>query len=169
MTNSLLELSVALMVILLLSAGILLWLKQNKKSHPMLPWLVLVIMLIAGLVGVKYLGEAMGFITPASNAANNPYLAALHLLQQPYPAYTTPNNLAVAHREPLVERFQKMEQLDIGDVKNRVSALLAMVQSAPATGQPGIYNMRMTSDIQARWEELRRELIKRAEQPGLAR
>lgn len=169
MTNSLLELSIALMIILLLSAGVLLWLKQNKKSHPMLPWLVLVIMLVAGLVGVKYLGEAMGFITPASNPNNNPYLAALNLLQQPYSAYTTLNNLAVAHREPLVERFQKMGQLEIGDLKNQVSTLLAMVQSAPATGQPGIYNMRMTSDIQARWEELRRELIKRAEQPGLAR
>ena len=31
------------------------------------------------------------------------------------------------------------------------------------TGQTGIYNMRMTSDIQARWEALRQELQKRAE------
>jgi hypothetical protein len=120
-------------------------------------------------MSIKFLGEEMGFITPASNVQKNPYLTALNLLQQPYPAYTTANSLAMAQREPLVERFKQMEQLEIGDLKNQASILLALVQAAPTTGKPGIYNMCMTSDIQARWEVLRRELMKRVEQPGLAR
>ena len=164
-TMPLLELAALLIIVLFISAGIVLWMKSKKKPHPMMELLILVLLLVLGIAGVKWGGEALG-IFPASGkevAGKNPYRQALILLQEPYSSYTSLNNVASVNRETLVERFLKMEQLDLGDLKLVVNNLRGMIQTAPATGQTGIYNMRMTSDIQARWEALRQELQKRAE------
>ena len=166
LTMPFIELAGLLIVVLLLSAGVVLWLKsQKKKPHPMMQLLILVLMLVLGFAGLKYGGEALGNIDPksASDVSNDPYRQALILLQEPYPAYTTANNLSSTNREALTTRFMKMEKLNLAELKAYVSSLREMIESAPATGQPGIYNMRMTSEIQARWDELRRELLKRVE------
>lgn len=165
-TMPLLELAALLIIVLFISAGIVLWMKSKKqKPNPIMQLLILVLLLALGIAGVKWGGEALG-IFPASgkdSSARNPYREALMLLQEPYSSYTSANNVASVNRETLVERFQKMEQLDLGDLKLAVNNLRGMIQTAPATGQTGIYNMRMTSDIQTRWETLRQELQKRAE------
>ncbi len=164
-TMPLLELAVLLIVVVFISAGIVLWMKsQKKRPNPMIQLVILVLLLVLAFAGLKWGGEALG-ILPASkgDAKNNPFRQALILLQEPYPAYTTANNLASTNRETLVARFQKMEQLELAELKSEVSSMRAMIESAPASGQTGIYNMRMTSDIQARWETLRQALQKRAE------
>jgi len=165
-TMPLLELAALLIIVLFISAGIVLWMKsQKKKPNPMMQLLILVLLLVLAIGGMKWGGEALG-IFPASgkeDASKNPYRQALMLLQEPYSSYTSHNNVASVNREMLAERFQKMEQFELGDLKLAVNNLRGMIQSAPATGQTGIYNMRMTSDIQARWDELHRELQKRAE------
>jgi hypothetical protein len=167
-TMPLIELAGLLIVVLFISAGVVLWMKSRKKKpNPMVQLLILVLLLVLCFAGLKWGGEALG-ILPGNKgeAKNNPYVQALILLQEPYPAYTSLNNLASANRETLVTRFQKMEQLELAELKIQVSSMRAMIESAPATGQTGIYNMRMTSDIQARWEELRLALKKRAERPS---
>ena len=164
-TMPLLELAGLLIVVLFISAGVVLWMKrQKKKPNPMVQLLIMVLLLVLAFAGLKWGGEALG-ILPGSkgDAKNNPFRQALILLQEPFPAYTTVNNLASTNRETLVTRFQQMEQLDLAELKSQVSSMRAMIESAPASGQTGIYNMRMTSDIQARWEELRQALQKRAE------
>lgn len=165
-TMPLLELAALLIIVLFISAGIVLWMKSKKqKPNPMMQLLVLVLLVALGIASMKWGGEALG-IFPASgkaDAGKNPYRQALMMLQEPYSSYTSHNNVASVNREMLAERFLKMEQLDLGDLKLAVNNLRGMIQSAPATGQTGIYNMRMTSDIQARWETLRQELKKRAE------
>ena len=165
-TMPLLELAVLLIVVVFISAGIVLWMKsQKKRPNPMIQLVILVLLLVLAFAGLKWGGEALG-ILPASkgDAKNNPFRRrVLILLQEPYPAYTTANNLASANRETLVARFQKMEQLELAELKSEVSSMRAMIESAPASGQTGIYNMQMTSDIQARWETLRQALQKRAE------
>lgn len=167
LTTPLIEMAGLLVVVLLISAGIVLWMKSQKKKtpHPMLQLLALVIVLVLGFAGVKWGGEALGIIEPKSvkETRNDPYRQALVLLQEPYPAYTSPNNLASVNRESLTARFRQMERLELADLRKLVSSLLVMIESAPATGQTGIYNMRMTSEIQARWDELLRELLKRVE------
>lgn len=161
-----LELAGLLALVLLISIGVILWMKSQKKQpHPMLNVLVLVVMLVMIFAGLKYGGETLGFIAPSStaSASDNPYRQALLMLQEPYSSYTSANNLASTNRESLANRFMNMERLDLADLKPAVANLRAMIESAPATGQTGIYNMRMTSDIQARWDELRIQLQKRAE------
>ncbi len=164
-TMPLLELTGLLIVVLFISAGVVLWMKsQKKKPNPMVQLLILVLLLVLCFAGLKWGGEALG-ILPGNkvDAKNNPYLQALILLQEPYHAYTSPNNLASANRETLVSRFQKMEQFELAELKSQVSSMRAMIESAPASGQTGIYNMHITSEIQARWEELRQALQKRVE------
>lgn len=166
MTPHIVDLAFLFVMVLLLSAGLLLWLKSLKKRPHFLSQVALIVGLIALLIGgLKLSGTSLGFLTPAvaGSGKANAYREALELLNQPYPSYTTPNNVAGASREDLVQRFLKMEQFDIGEVKQHVNALRTMIENAPASGQQGIYNMCITSDIQARWDELRRELKKRAE------
>ena len=165
LTIPFLELVGLLIVVLFISVGLVLWMKSNKKKpNPMMQLLILVLLLVLGFAGMKWGGEALGILPGnAGESSKNPYRQALMLLQEPYPSYTSANNVASANRETLSARFLKMEQLDLGDLKIQVNNLRGMIQSAPATGQTGIYNMRMTSDIQARWEELRQALQKRAE------
>lgn len=165
-TMPFLELAGLLIIVLFISAGIVLWMKsQKKKPNPMIQLLILVLLLVLTIGGMKWGGEALGIfpVSGKDDAGKNPYRQALILLQEPYSSYTSLNNVASVNRELLIERFLKMEQLDLGDLKLLVNNLRGMIQSAPATGQTGIYNMRMTSDIQARWETLRQELKKRAE------
>lgn len=159
------DLAFLFLMVVLLSAGVLLWLKSLKKQPSFVVQLVVVACLIALLfAGLKLSGTSMGIFTPAlAGTQTNPYREAYILLQEPYPSHTTYNNLSGVNREALLEKFQKMEQLDIIKVKPQVQALKGLIESAPASGLPGIYNMRITSDIQARWEELRQELMKRAE------
>lgn len=159
-----LELACLLALVLLISTGVVLWMKSQKKINPMVQLAIMVILLLVGFVGMKWAGETLGIIAPASaDDSANAYRQALLLLQEPYPSYTSLNNLASINRETLTTRFQKMEKLELGELKPQVRGLLAMIESAPATSQTGIYNMRMTSDIQARWEELRRDLQKKVE------
>lgn len=167
MTLQFVELFGMLIVVLLISAGVVLWLQsQKRKPHPLLQVFVLIMLLVVLIGGMKWGGDALGLVSPASSGdgANNAYLQALILLQEPYSTYTTANNLAGTNREALIERFQKMERLEIGTVKPLVRSLQTMIENAPSSGQQGMYNMRMTSDIQARWDALRVELAKRAEQ-----
>lgn len=160
------ELGVLMVIVLLISIGVVLWMKsQKQKPNPMLQLLVLVLLLVLGFAGMKWGGETMGIFASSDGEKNsdNPYRQALLLLQEPYPAYTSANNLASTNRESLTSRFHQMEKLKLAELTPQVRTLLTMIESAPATGQTGIYNMRMTSEIQARWEDLRRELQKRAE------
>jgi hypothetical protein len=166
MTPHIVDLAFLFVMVLLLSTGLLLWLKSLKKRPHFLTQLALVVGLVALILGgLKLSGTSLGFLTPAlaASSQSNAFREALELLDQPYPSYTTANNIAGASREDLVQRFQKMEKLDLGEVKQQVNALRTMIENAPSSGQSGIYNMRITSDIQARWDELRRELKKRAE------
>lgn len=164
LTMPFVELAVLLLIVLLISAGLVLWMKSQKKPNPMLQLILIVVLLALGIAGVKWGGEALGIVpSGSSKEANNAFRQALILLQEPYPSYTSSNNVATASREALLERFQKMEQLELAALQEQVKRLRLMIESAPATGQTGIYNMRMTSDIQARWDALRQELQKRVE------
>lgn len=165
LTMPFLELAGLLILVLFISVGVVLWMKSNKKKpSPMMQLLILVLLLVLGFAGMRWGGEALGILPSSKDESkNNPYRQALLLLQEPYPSYTSANNVASANRETLAARFLKIEQLDLGELRIQVNNLRGMILSAPATGQTGIYNMRMTSDIQARWEELRQALQKRAE------
>lgn len=166
MTLQFVELAGILILVLLISAGVVLWLQsQKKKPHPIMQVLVLILLLVVLFGGMKWGGEAIGVLTPAStsNTSDNPYRRALMMLQEPYSTYTTVNNLAGTNREALIVRFQQIGRLEIGDLKEKARTLQEMIQNAPSSGQVGMYNMRMTSEIQARWEALRLELVKRAE------
>lgn len=159
-----LELGLLLLIILLASAGVVLWLQsQKKRMHPMLQVLALILLVGLLLTGIQYGSNALGVTPSASSTGDNPFRQALRLLNDSYPTYTNQNNVNGVNREVLVKRFQDMEKLELEELKAQVTIMRGLIEDAPSSGQVGIYNMRMTSGIQARWDELRQALQKRAQ------
>jgi hypothetical protein len=158
------ELGVLLCLIVLISAGVLLWLQsQKKRLHPMVQVLALILLVTLLLASLRYGTGINGAVTNSTSTADNPFRQALEMLNERYPSYTTTNNINGISRDVLFKRFQEMEKLELDELKPKVSAIKALIQDAPSSGQSGIYNMRMTSEIQARWNELRQALEKRAQ------
>jgi hypothetical protein len=157
-----LELGLLLVLILLVSAGIVLWMQsQKKRLHPLVQVFALILLVTLLLVGLKYGSNSMGL--QASSTELNDFRKALVMLNENYPTYTTTNNLNGVSREVLLKRFEDMEKLELAEIKPQVTEMRGLILEAPSSGQPGIYNMRMTSEIQARWSELREALQKRAQ------
>ncbi|HMP17134.1 MAG TPA: hypothetical protein PKD72_08940 [Gemmatales bacterium] len=156
------ELGLLLGLILLVSTGVVLWLQtQKKRMSPLLPYVILLVLVTAMVLGIQYtVHKSSGKMDPTTDT---PYRQALRLLNERYPSYTTINNVNGVNRDVLVKRFEAMTELDLGELKEKVQQLKKLVEEAPSSGQPGIYNMRMTSEIQACWEELRQALEKRAQ------
>ncbi len=158
------ELGVLLCLIVLVSAGVLLWLQsQKKRLHPMVQVLALILLVTLLLASLRYGTGITGAVTSSTSTADNPFRQALEMLNERYPSYTTTNNINGISRDVLFKRFQEMEKLELQELIPQVSALKLLIQDAPSSGQSGIYNMRMTSEIQARWKELRDALEKRAQ------
>lgn len=158
------ELGVLLCIIVLVSAGVLFWLQsQKKRVHPLVQVLALILLVTMLLASLHYGTGINGAVTSSTSTADNPFRQALRMLNESYPSYTTTNNINGISRDVLFKRFQDMEKLELEDLKPKVSVLKVLIQDAPSSGQSGIYNMRMTSEIQARWKELRDALEKRAQ------
>ncbi len=157
---------VGMVVCLLLSATVILLTKEGKKRlGPTAKWAVLLIILLLCLVGVKWgIDQFKQSSEDAEKQAalGNPYRKALAMLNEPYPSYTSVNNLFLADRTTLVERFSKMEKLPLVELKPMVSALRVMIEKAPGSGQPGLYNMQLTDEIKSQWDRLRRDLEKKS-------
>lgn len=158
------ELGVLLCLVVLISAGVLLWLQsQKKRLHPLVQVLALILLVTLLLAGLRYGTGMTSSVTDSSSNADNAFRQALRMLNESYPSYTTNNNINGISRDVLFKRFSDMEKLELEELKPQVSTIKALIQDAPSSGQSGIYNMRMTSEIQARWNELRQALEKRAQ------